>query len=213
VSLYDLSPPLSPAIAVWPGDTPFSFALAWAMTRGDPVNVGTITLSTHTGSHVDAPIHILAEGSPVDELPLEPFIGPALLIDAVGAPAVGLAALAGLDAAPPERLLVRTRRRTDPARFDSAYSPLAPEAAERLVELGVRLYGTDAPSIDPFDSLSFDAHRILARGGVMILEGLRLDEPPPGIYELIALPLRIAGGDASPVRAVLRTRAPAPARP
>jgi arylformamidase len=183
------------------------------MSRGDPVNVGAIALSTHTGSHVDAPHHVLADGSAVDALPLEPFIGPALLIEVVGAPAVGLASLAGLDDAPPERLLVRTRRRTDPARFDRAYPPLAPEAAERLVALGIRLYGTDAPSIDPFDSVSIDAHRILARGGVMILEGLRLDEPPPGTYELIALPLRIAGGDGSPVRAVLRTLAPAPTRP
>jgi arylformamidase len=213
VSLYDLSPPLSPAIAVWPGDTPFSIDLVHAISRGAPVNVSTMTLSTHTGSHFDAPFHVLEEGSSVDQLPLEPFIGPALLIDAVGAPAVDPALLEPLRAEPPERLLVRTRRRADPARFDEAYTPLAPAAAELLVAMGVRLYGTDAASIDPFGSETLDAHRILARGGVMILEGLRLEDPPPGPYELIALPLRIVRGDGSPVRAILRSRPAGLARP
>lgn len=205
MSLYDLSHPLSPAIAVWPGDPSFSLDLVAAIARGDLANVGRLALSTHTGSHVDAPFHFLEEGSSVDELPLEPFIGPALLVDATSASIVGPDLIDGL-AAPPERLLVRTRRRTDPTRFDPEYAALAPAAAERLVALGVRLFGTDAPSVDPFESRTLDSHRILARGGVMILEGLRLDEPPPGLYELIAIPLRIARGDASPVRAILRSR-------
>ncbi len=208
MSLYDISPLISEAIAVWPGDAPFRRSLTFEIAKGSSVNVSAISLSTHTGSHVDAPLHFLASGRPVDQLPLEPFIGPALLISAQGAKSVGVEHLDAIAGEPVERLLVRTRHHSDPNRFDTAFAPLSPAAALRLVESGVRLFGTDAYSVDPFDSKTLETHMILARGGVMILEGLRLDEPPPGRYELIALPLRIAGADASPVRAILRVPAP-----
>jgi arylformamidase len=204
VSIYDISPIISESIAVWPGDTPFSRSLTFEMARGAAVNVSAVTLSTHTGSHVDAPFHFLAAGASIERLPLEPFIGPALLIDAAGAERVEPRHLAPLDATPAERVLVRTRARSNPSRFDERFAPLAPEAAQRLVDLGVRLYGTDAASLDGFDSKALASHRILAGAGVMILEGLVLDEPPAGAYELIALPLKIGGADGAPVRAVLR---------
>ena len=204
MTLYDVSPLISEAIAVWPGDAGFTRSLTFRISAGASVNVSAISLSTHTGSHVDAPYHFAEQGRTVDQLPLEPFIGPAMLVSAEGAPIVGLEQLAVLDGEPVERLIVRTRRGGDPNRFDPGFAALAPAAARRLVEVGVRLYGTDAYSVDPFDSKTLETHKILAAGGVMILEALRLDEPPPGLYELIALPLRIARADASPVRAVLR---------
>jgi arylformamidase len=205
MTLYDISPLISEAIAVWPGDAGFARSLTFRIAAGASVNVSAISLSTHTGSHVDAPYHFAEQGRTVDQLPLEPFIGPATLVSAEGARIVGPEHLAGvLDGEPIERLIVRTRRGGDPNRFDPGFAALAPEAARRLVELGVRLYATDAYSVDSFDSKTLETHKILAAGRVMILEALRLDEPPPGAYELIALPLRIAGADASPVRAVLR---------
>lgn len=207
MSLYDISPLISESIAVWPGDARFQRNLTFDIAKGSSVNVSAISLSTHTGSHVDAPFHFFAAGRTVDQLPLEPFIGPALLVDAAGAAAVGVEHLGALRAESVERLLVRTRHRSDPDRFDTGFAPLLPAAARRLVESGVRLFGTDAYSVDPFDSKTLETHTILARGGVMILEGLRLDDPPPGRYELFALPLRLAGADASPVRAVLRVPA------
>lgn len=204
-SLWDISPPVSPASPVFPGDTPY--AQHWSATLGPgcPVNVSAITLSPHVGAHADAPLHYDAQGAPVGALPLAPFLGPCRVIHAIGCgPLVQWRHLAhALEALPP-RVLVRTYERMPVDRWDPDLAALAPATVERLADLGVQLIGIDTASIDPADSKTLDSHQAIRRRGLRVLENLVLDEVPEGDYELIALPLKLMTADASPVRAVLR---------
>ena len=202
--IYDITRPLTPATAVWPGDTPVSHQWVQRIAAGDAVNVSAITLSTHAGTHADAPYHYADSGARLADVPLDVHIGQATLIDVDTDGEILPSHLADVDLAQVERLLVRTRASARPDNLwhdDFAYLSVA--AAELLGACGVRLFGTDAPSVDPMQSKTMDAHRTLLRGGVYILESLQLRDVPPGEYELIALPLKIAL-DASPVRAILR---------
>lgn len=201
--IIDISQPLAAGIAVWPGDHPF--APSWTMTRaaGDSVNVAALALSVHTGTHIDGFRHVTDDGASAADMPLAAYLGPALVIDARGHAALGPALLDGVDAAATPRVLFRTREHIDPAQFPPEVAHLTPELARALVERGFRLVGTDAPSIDPIESKTLDAHRILAAGGVANLENAVLTDVPPGRYILVALPLRLADADSSPVRAVL----------
>jgi arylformamidase len=204
--LLDISRPVAAKTEPWPGDTPFSSQVTWALGEGrSAVNVCAITTSTHIGSHVDAPWHFLPDGARAHELPLEAFVGPARVIDAAGAKRIEPTerVLRQLDGV--ERALFRTRDRLDPYAFERSYAGLDPALAEELVRRRVRLFGTDAPSTDGPGSEGLPSHHVLGRGPCMILEWLDLTRAPPGDYELIALPLRLEGLDASPVRAVLRT--------
>lgn len=207
--LYDISPPVRPGVPVWPGDTPYRAELSWAIARGDSVNVSALTTTPHLGAHADAPFHVAAGGVGVGELPLEPFLGPCQLVEVPPAPLILPEHLGGVDLGDPPRLLLKTGSAStpngNPSRFPEAFSALSPELARALGESGALLVGLDTPSVDPFDSKDLAAHHALVAGGVVNLEGLMLDAVPPGIYELIALPLRLEGLDASPVRAVLRT--------
>lgn len=204
--LYDLSPRIDSLSPVWPGDTPYSCAVAWSIESGAPVNVTTLHTTPHVGAHIDAPFHFDSRGAAAAELPLEPYLGRAVLIDLPRAPLILPLHLERLDLRRVERLLVRTNSVGDRRQFPEDFMALSPEAAERLAEHGVQLVGLDSPSMDPFSSKTLDAHKALWRGRVAILEGLDLDGVPEGEYELIALPLRLAGACASPVRAVLRAR-------
>lgn len=203
--LYDISPPIAPGIAVWPGDTAYRAELASAIARGSSVNVAAVTSTLHLGAHADAPFHVDDRGASVAEMPLEPFLGPCRLVEVPPAPLVLPEHLAGVDLADPPRLLLKTGSVRDRSRFPESFSALSPELARALGEAGALLVGLDTPSVDPFDSKDLAAHHALVAGGVAILEGLALGEVPPGLYELVALPLRLAGLDASPVRAVLRS--------
>ncbi|MBD3335173.1 MAG: hypothetical protein GF355_06620 [Candidatus Eisenbacteria bacterium] len=199
----DISRKLAEETVVWPGDTPFS--RSWAMSRdaGDACNTSTLTLSAHTGSHVDAPFHVHPGGATVDQLPVEPFIGRCRVV-AAGTGAVGARDLAGLDLRREERILFRTRTALRDEEWRDEFTFLSPAAAQALADGEVKLVGIDTPSMDPSDSKSLEAHSILIAGRVAILEGLVLAHVTPGVYDLIAVPLRIVGGDASPVRALLR---------
>ena len=202
--LIDVSPVLSPATAVWPGDTPLAIVWAERVERGGGSNLATLTLTPHLGAHVDAPLHLFAGGSDVAALDLATFIGPATVVDLAGAAAVDAPALARLDLRGVERLLLRTRSGPTPAVFSPHYAPLTLAAAELLVKARIRIIGIDAPSVDHAEAAELPVHRRLLGGGVVILEGLELGAAPAGRYELIALPLKLAGVEASPVRAVLR---------
>jgi arylformamidase len=207
--LRDISPPLRPGLAVWPGDTPFAQERSWTMGPGCPVNVSRITLSTHTGAHADAPLHYSADGAPAGALPLDRYLGPCRVIDVRAARglvepchvAAHLAAELGLT---PPRILLRTYDRVPLDHWDPDFTAVAPATIDLLAARGVVLIGIDTPSLDPAESKTLDAHRRIARHGMSILEGLMLDAVPPGDYELIALPLRLAELDAAPVRAILR---------
>lgn len=211
--LYDITPPVAPGIPVWPGDTPYRAELSWAIERGAPVNVSAVTTTPHLGAHADAPFHVDDGGATVDRLPLEPFLGPCRVVEVPPEPLIRPEHLMesgrAVDLADPPRLLLKTGSVPPPGgdapRFPEAFSALSPELARALGEAGALLVGLDTPSVDPFDSKDLPAHHALVAGGVVNLEGLALAEVPPGIYELVALPLRLVGLDASPVRAVLRT--------
>lgn len=210
--LYDISRTLFPGMAVWPGDAPFELQPTSSLTGGHMVNLTTLALSAHTGTHVDAPYHFIEEGATLEQVDLAAFWGPAQVITA-GKSAGPLTPgdFAGYDLGLAPRLLVKSdSSNADPRVFHPDYVYPDPELADHLGALGIVLYGADAPSMDAPDSEALPGHRALQRNGIFILEGLDLASVPDGLYELVALPLKILGGDGSPVRAVLR---PLPGRP
>jgi arylformamidase len=200
--LIDLTLPLDARAAPWPGDTPLILDWTMHLERGDSCSVSRITLSPHTGTHVDAPAHYLEDGSLADSLELRRLIGPAAVVDARGRDAITVELLREL-AAEGSRLLVRTLERREPDAFPDKFPPLLPDAARWLVEDGLILYGTDAPSVDPRESRTLDAHRALGTAGIPILENLDLGRVEPGRYDLVALPLRLTEAEAAPLRAIL----------
>ena len=202
--LYDVSPTIRPETPVWPGDTPFSSHLAWSMAAGASVNVSAFTSTPHLGSHVDAPLHTEPRGDSAADLALDAYLGPCRVVKVPPTALVEPRHVAAGELGNPPRVLFKTESVRDRKIFPERFTALSPELAALLAERRVVLVGLDTPSVDPFDSKTLDAHHALARGGVAILEGLVLDGVPEGLYELIALPLKIAGLDASPVRAVLR---------
>jgi arylformamidase len=206
MTLIDISRSLTPGMAVWPGDTPFNLQTILDRRQGASVNLTTLTVSAHTGSHVDAPRHFRDDGLTLEAVALRPFWGPARVVT-VSKPAGPLtpADFAHVDWAGVERLLVHSAASDlDPAIFPEQYVYPSPELADFLGGLGVILYGADAPSMDDQHSQALPGHNALWRNGVAILEGLALAHVSDGDYELVALPLKITGGDGSPVRAVLR---------
>jgi arylformamidase len=203
LKIIDVSQPLSTAIAVWPGDQRFELSWTLRQDRGDSVNVAALTMSAHTGTHVDAGYHVLANGVRAAELRLVQFIGPAVVVDAVGLSQLDERVLDRFDVEQAKRVLFRTRSSVDPTEFPLDFLAPSVGLARRLVEAGVQLIGSDAPSMDAHDSKTLDAHRVLLEGGTAILENLVLTDVAPGRYTLIALPLKLTEADGSPVRAVL----------
>lgn len=203
--LYDLSPLIRSEIPVWPGDTPFQSRLTWSIADGASVNLSAITTTPHLGSHADAPFHTEPRGEGIADMPLDRYLGPCRVVKVPPLPLIEPRHLDGIDLANPARLLFKSESVRDRKTFPERFTAISPELAVLLAERGVLLVGMDTPSVDPFDSKTLDAHHALFRGGIAILEGLVLDGVPEGIYELIALPLKMSGLDASPVRAVLRT--------
>ncbi|KON89943.1 kynurenine formamidase [Sporosarcina globispora] len=200
----DISQPLTSGIAHWPGDTPFSYETAFTKEQTGSVNIGRITTSLHTGTHVDAPFHFNDEGEKILDLDIELYIGPARVIDVSGYERVDSEVLSGFDLEGVERVLLRTAVPNDPEVFPNRIPELTPDMADYLGSKGVRLLGVDVPSVDPLDSKEMETHHALYRNGIHILENTMLDDVEEGNYELIALPLPIKEGDGSPVRAVIR---------
>lgn len=203
--LWDISPPLHAGSPVFPGDTPYQQSWVATLGPGCPVNVSQITTSPHAGAHADAPMHYASGAAAIGEVPLDSYLGPCRVIHAIG---VGPLiephhldhALGGL----PRRVLVRTNRVAPVDRWVDTFTAFAPATLERLADAGVCLVGIDTASVDPADSKTLDAHQVLLRRDMRVLENLVLDDVPEGDYELIALPLKLVHADASPVRAVLR---------
>jgi arylformamidase len=202
--IHDITRTISEELAEWPGDAPFSMGWSLHQSRGDATNAGWVTLSTHFGSHIDAPYHFDTLRSTIDEVPLDVFVGPARLIDVRGRQVVSRDDLGTHDWTATPRLLLRTGAWDDSRRYPAFIPVLADDVPEFLASQNVRLIGVDVPSVDELSSTTFPIHHALATRQIHILEGLDLRLPPSGVYELIALPLKIRGGDASPVRAILR---------
>jgi arylformamidase len=204
--LIDISRELKRGMAVWPGDTAYKLERTMVLEQGDSVNLTTLTMSAHSGSHIDAPYHFAAGGTAVDQLALTPYWGTAqvvtinkqsgpLFADDFSAYDLGLA----------PRLLVRsTGSGVDPDVFPDHFIYPSPELAGYLGRQGIILYGTESPSMDPADSKNLQGHQAMSRHQIAILEWLDLSLAADGLYELVALPLKITGGDGSPVRAVLK---------
>jgi arylformamidase len=209
--IYDITPLISPRLAVWPGDTPLSRQVL--LEHGRPLpdacqTVSHITLSTlhatvHLGAHADAPSHYGAAPA-IHERGLDSYLGPCQVMHVAAARGarIGPDMLPGAVLAP--RLLLGTGTFPDPESFTTDFAALSVALVDHLHERGVVLVGIDTPSVDLFESKDLEAHRAFLRHDMAILEGLVLREVPAGLYELIALPLRLEGFDASPVRAVLR---------
>ncbi|AND38429.1 MULTISPECIES: arylformamidase [Cytobacillus] len=200
----DISQPLTNAIAHWPGDTPFSYETAFTKEQTGSVNIGRITTSLHTGTHVDAPFHFNDEGEKILDLDIELYIGPACVIDVSAYETVDSEVLKGFDLEGVERVLLRTSVPNHSEVFPNQIPELTEDMADYLGSKGVRLLGVDVPSVDALDSKEMETHHALYRNGIHILENIMLDEIEEGNYELIALPLPIKDGDGSPVRAVIR---------
>lgn len=203
--LWDISAPVHAGSPVFPGDTPYRQEWAATIAPGCPVNVSSITLSPHVGSHADAPLHYDPDGVAVGALDLGPYLGPCRVIHAIGkGPLLRWDDLAhAIDGVPP-RVLVRTYARMPVDIWDGALGAFAADTIERLADRGVVLVGIDTASIDPADSKDLPSHQVVRRRGLRVLENLVLDDVAEGDYELIALPLKLTTADASPVRAVLR---------
>lgn len=213
--IWDISEPIEPATAVFPGDTAFAAQWVMRLAEGGSCNVSTIRMSAHLGTHTDAPLHFDDAGADIASVDLGRYIGRCRVLDVTGVgdpPLVPAGALTAAALAGCERVLLRTRDRHDHRVFDGGFTALGPDAARAVVAAGVRLIGIDTPSMDHATSKELAAHHILHRGGVAILENLDLSRIAPGDYELVALPLRIVGGDSSPVRAILRDLPDAEAR-
>lgn len=203
--LYDISPPIDASLQVWPGDTAPEREVLLDMARGDNLTLSTLRSTVHLGAHADAPSHY-GHGAPtIDRRDPARYLGPCQLlrVDVERGRRIDPAMLAG--SVRESRVLFRTGTFAPAVRpFCRDFAALSAELIEHLAARGVGLVGIDTPSVDVFDSKDLPAHNACLRHDVAILEGLVLDAVPPGRYELIALPLRLVGFDASPVRAVLR---------
>ena len=203
----DISRPLYTGAPHWPSDTPTHFAFSARMAEGASCNVGRISLSVHNGSHADAPFHYNDRGTTIDALPPDLFVGPARVIDARGHATFTDKLFAGLtaaDFAAAPRILFRTDTWMDPATFPATWPLLDRALPAWLSARGVQLIGLDVPSVDELHNKDMAIHHLMDAANLLILESLDLRGVAPGVYELIALPLKLRGADGSPVRAVLR---------
>ena len=201
--IWDISPSVDELSAVFPGDTAYAQHAHFTLGPDCPVNVSRITLSPHTGAHADAPLHY-ANGAPaIGAVALEPYLGPCRVLHCIGCgPLIEPHHIAPHLAGMPARLLVRTLRIA--RQSWEPFTAYAPETIALIAAHRVLLVGIDTPSVDPATSAGLHAHHQLLQHGLRVLENLVLDDVPEGDYELIALPLKLAKADASPVRAVLR---------
>ncbi len=204
--MIDVSFPLREGMPGFPGDPPVIVKRVRQIEQGDPYNLSMLSMSSHSGTHLDPPFHFVDSAPGGDGVPLERLNGPALVIDLSGASTIDARALAGKVPAGTERLLIRTSnsaRWKASATFFPDYVALEPSAAESLLARGIRLVGIDALSIERDSSGQFPVHHALLGQDCLILEGLWLSEAPAGRYTLQCLPLRIVHGDGAPCRATL----------
>lgn len=203
--LIDISVLLSPGTPVWPGDTPFSCLWTWELAEGSSVNVSAITSSPHAGTHADTPLHVTNGGAASESLSLAAFRGPATVVDVTDIE--GEIQIERIDReighVSIRRLLLKTGRSIAGGEFPESWPWLSVHCADELVRRGVLLVGMDCPSADDRESKTLSVHHALLDRGVCVLENLDLRDVAPGTYELDALPMKIAGLDAAPVRAVL----------
>lgn len=199
----DISPPISPRTAVWPGDVPFERRVSLDVEAGDNLTLSAITTTVHVGAHADAPNHYRRGGAGIGARPLAPYVGPCQVIDAPVARGARITPGDLQATITTPRVLLRTGTFPNPEHFNTDFASLSPALIAHLAAIGVRLVGIDTPSIDPFDDGVLQSHQAVADHDLCVLEGLVLDHVAAGRWWLLALPLRLVGADASPVRAAL----------
>ena len=214
MAIYDISVPLSATTPTYPSDPAIEIQSWSDLGRGDHANVSLLRFGAHSGTHVDAPAHFMAGGLKVDALPLEKLLGEVTVVEVpIDVTAIDGDFVSHNCNQTTQRVLFKTRNsgfwNNPEVGFRTDYTYLEPGAARRLTEIGIQLVGIDYLSIEQYKSESFETHLILLSSGVVILEGIDLRNVSAGRYELICLPLRIAGGsgDGAPARAILRTLA------
>jgi arylformamidase len=203
-TFFDITPPLTQHLAVWPGDTPLTREILADLARGDNITLSTLRATVHLGSHADGPSHYGKDAPSIDQRRLDYYIGPCHVIRVNVARATRITPSMFSDKITASRVLFATNTYPDPRKWNNDFAALSVELIDFLDEHGVITVGIDTPSIDLFDSKDLLAHKAILRHNMSILEGLVLKDVPPGDYELIALPLPLVGFDASPVRAILR---------
>jgi arylformamidase len=209
---WDISRTLSDDLAEWPGDAPFRFQLTRTLAEGQSVNLGAISMSVHNGTHADAQFHFDGNGESIEKAPVEIYLGRAVVVDlTAGFSQLKEKHLITIEDLQPHaeeiaetsRLLIKTGRWNNSAVFPDQIPVIAADIAVWLQKNGVKLLGLDLPSVDEIDSKSLQNHHALSRAGIAIVESLDLRHVGSGVYNLAALPLKIAGGDGAPMRAVL----------
>ncbi len=208
--IYDISLPISEALAVWPGDPPVKILNASHISKGDNCTTSMLTLGAHTGTHIDAPSHFIMDGNSVDTIALNVLVGQTLVIEDLDVAFLTASVLESLSIPlGHERILFHTRNsrhwEKDTSTFNNDYVAITEDGAKWLVSRGFRLVGIDSLSIAPFKS-GEDTHRVLLSAGVVIVEGLNLHGISPGVYEIVCLPLKIVGIDGAPARVILIDR-------
>ena len=202
--MIDISPLISPKIGVWTGDTEFSQQFLCRFETGANLDLSTITTTVHLGAHTDAPSHYVPNGQTMEERPLELYYGPCqvITVDVPRGERIFPKHIEGIEILA-ERVLFHTKSFPNPNHFNTDFNALSPELVDYCAERGVRLIGLDTPSVDLYSSKALESHNAIARHDMAVLEGVVLTDVADGVYTLIALPLKIQGSDASPVRAVL----------
>lgn len=208
MTIYDISLTISPSLPVWPGDPPVKMPLTESMEAGAEYNLTRLDISAHTGTHVDAPHHFLNDGRTVESLALDVLTGPCYVVqlpddvDEISAEVLERIPLA----AGTTRILFGTRNSKlwaqGETRFQENFVAISEDGAEWLVERGIKLVGVDYLSVAPYSD-SVPTHRVLLQAGVVALEGINLSQVPRGFYDLYCLPLKLAGADGAPARAIL----------
>jgi arylformamidase len=206
----DVTVPLRDGMVHWPDDPAVRIGRHLALERGDPCNLTVVSMSVHSGTHMDAPLHFVSRGDAIDSMPLEAGVGPARVIGVRTRSAIDVAELRRHRIRRGERVLFRTRNstrvwRTD--RFIEDFVHFTTEAAAYLADRKARTIGIDYLSVAGFHDDTEATHRALLEAGVWIIEGLDLSKVPPGPYDMLCLPMKIAAGDGAPARVFLRPRA------
>ncbi|WP_347274101.1 cyclase family protein [Candidatus Kuenenia sp.] len=206
MTFYDVTLPISNAMITWPSDPAVSITGTSLISRGDFCNLSELKIGSHCGTHIDAPSHFLENGRTIDQLALENLIGEATVFEFKNKENIGLSDIKQLRFDNVKRVLFKTVNSSywKLSVFKKDFVYLTKDAAQYLVDKGIRLVGVDYLSVEKFESQQAETHHILLRNGVIILEGLDLSTVEPGRYELMALPLKIKDGDGSPARVVLK---------
>lgn len=208
MKMYDITVPISNTMPVWPGDPQVLVERTKSIGKGNSCNLTSIAMGVHCGTHIDAPLHFIDRGGAVDAIPLEVLNGPCRVVESEAKPLIEKRHIEKLGLGGCQRILFKTENselwKNHAASFNEGFTALGLSAAEYLVEIGVSLVGIDYLSIESFHAeKEHPVHKMLLKNNVVILESVDLSGVQPGEYELVCLPLKIAGAEGAPVRAIL----------